>query len=81
MNIDQPMFAPSSMAGFILLHQRIPRRVARREGISLGFEGETLLDFVDIVRRIDALEWGANFQRQAKALAEGAKKNVKKKSG
>lgn len=69
------------MAGGMLLYQRITRRMARREGASLGYEGEALLDFVEIVRRIDALEWSENFRRQAKDMADAHKKNASTKRG
>ena len=63
--------------GGVLMPQRIARATARSEGVRLGLEGDALVDFVHLVKAIDALEWADLMERHAKRAAEDAKKNKK----
>lgn len=65
------------MAGGMLLFQRIGRENIRREGKRLGYQGDALLDFIDIVRAIDRIDRQENFQRQAEEIAAAQKKGNK----
>lgn len=67
------------MAGGMLLHQPIGRDRIRREGRRAGYDGDALIDFISIVRRIDQIDRAENLQRQAKEIAAAAKKNAPKK--
>ncbi len=74
---DRPMFAlPQGMGGSLLLFQRIQRSTIKARAKSMGYEHEALLDFVEIVRAIDAIEWAADFMRKAKQLADAVKNNT-----
>lgn len=69
------MFAqPLGMAGSLLLRQRLTRETVRAEGGRLGYDGDALEDFVEIVRRIDLVDWAAAYKRQADELAAASKK-------
>lgn len=72
------MFAqPLGMAGSLLLRQRLTRAAIRAEGERLGFDGEELDDFVEIVHRVDLVEWGIAYKRQADDLAAATKAHNK----
>lgn len=53
---DRPELSLSlGMAGGLTLPRPVPRESIRREGERLGYDGDALEDFVEIVMRIDDL--------------------------
>ena len=65
------------MAGGMLLRQVLPRETIEAEGARLGYIGDGLDDFVELMTRFGALEFRADLKRQAKEFAAAQKKNTK----
>lgn len=61
------------MAGGISLPRPVPREAIRREGARLGYTGEGLADFTEIVARIDDSYVEATVKREAKSAEQRAK--------
>ncbi|MFO1080864.1 MAG: hypothetical protein U1E23_09590 [Reyranellaceae bacterium] len=75
LSLDAQQFSHSmGMAGGVLLRQRLPRAALREEGRRLGYTGEALDDFVEIVHRIDIHEWTIAYRRQVDAVVAATKK-------
>ena len=65
------------MAGGLSIPRAVPRETMRQEGIRLGYEGDGLEDFVEIVMRVDDFFVEVTVKRaadEARANATRAKK-------
>ena len=67
------------MAGGIQLPRPVPREAIRREGARLGYTGEGLEDFTEIVALIDDSYVEATVKREAKAAEERARASRNKR--
>lgn len=62
------------MSGALLLQQKTPRPVIRAEGERLGFEGDDLDEFVEIVAGLEDIDWDESRRQQSEAIAEALKR-------
>ncbi len=61
------------LAGGISLPRPVPREAIRREGARLGYTGEGLEDFTEILARIDDSYVEARVKREARTAEERAR--------
>lgn len=67
------------MAGGLSLPRPVPLEAIRREGLRLGYQGESLADFTEIVARIDDHHVEVEVRRAAdEAKASAARSRSKK---
>lgn len=78
----RPMFSHGlGMAGAMLLKQLMPRAEIEAEGARLGYVGDALDDFVELMTRFNVIEFRADMKRQSREIAEAQKKNANHKRG
>lgn len=70
---DRPQQSLSmGMAGGVLLPRPVPRETIRQEGKRLGYEGDALEDFTEIVARIDDFQVEVDTKRAAEEARRAA---------
>lgn len=67
------------MAGGMLLRQTMPRAEIEAEGIRLGYFGDALDDFVELMTRLNVIDFRADMKRQSREIADAQKKNANKR--